>query len=111
MLTDLMRQKERELAGLVNPYMLHLDRPLSEHVADYQSALKAEGVSDKHFSERSRCLLAVIQDNHAKYLPDLTLKTRPVCEQSRCVFLLRRCHAPASSDEPARAALKRSLAA
>jgi hypothetical protein len=72
MLTELMRQKERERARLVNPYKVHLDRPLSEHVADYLSALNAEGVSDKHFSERSRCLLAVIQDIHAKYLPDLT---------------------------------------
>jgi hypothetical protein len=47
MFTDLMRQKERERAGLVNPYKVRLDRPLSEQVADYLSALKAEGVSDK----------------------------------------------------------------
>jgi hypothetical protein len=75
MLTGLMRPKERERAGLVNPYKAHLDRPLSEHVADYLSALKAESVSDKHFSERSCCLLAVIQDIHAKYLPDLTAES------------------------------------
>lgn len=72
MLADILRQKEREKAGLVNPYKVHLDRPLSEHVADYLSALRAEGVSDKHFSERSRCLLAVIEATSAKSLPDLT---------------------------------------
>jgi integrase len=72
LLADLMRQKERERAGLVNPYKVHLDRPLSEHVADYLSALKSEGVSNKHFSERSRCLLAVIEAADAKHIPDLT---------------------------------------
>ena len=46
--------------------------PSPEHIADYLSALKSEGVSDKHFSERSRCLLAVIEATGAKRLPELT---------------------------------------
>jgi integrase len=72
LLTDLMRQRERERAGLVNPYKAHFDRPLSEHISDYLSALKTEGVSDKHFSERSRCLLAVVDATGARKLSDLT---------------------------------------
>jgi len=72
LLADLLRRKERERAGLVNPYQAHLERPLSEHVADYLLALKSEGVSDKYFSERSRCLLAVIDAIAARQIPDLT---------------------------------------
>jgi integrase len=74
MLADLLRQRERGRAGLTSPYAQELERPLSEHVADYLAHLKAQSVTDKHFSERSRCLLAVIDGCSARALSDLTVE-------------------------------------
>ncbi len=72
MLADLLRQRERGKAGLVSPYKKHLERPILEHAADYLASLRAQEVSEKHYSERSRCLLTVIGACQAHTLADLT---------------------------------------
>jgi integrase len=72
MLGDLILEMERGNAGMVDAFKVFLDQPITEHVADYLSSLKAQEVSDKHFAERSRCLLAVVQACNARILADLT---------------------------------------
>ena len=68
MLGDLILEMELSEAGMLDPHKHQLNRPITEHVADYLSSLKQQEVSDKHFSERSRCLLAVIHACKAETL-------------------------------------------
>ncbi len=70
MLTDLLQQREREKAGLVDKSLEHLQRPIAEHVADFLAHLKTKGVCDDYYAERERCLLAVLGE--AKTLIELT---------------------------------------
>jgi len=47
MLNDLVRQIEREKAGLVDPTDRERKRPLAEHVAEYGDYLAHKGITDK----------------------------------------------------------------
>jgi integrase len=72
MLSDLILAMEKGTANPVDPYAVHRERPISEHVADYLSSLEGKDVSAKHYAEKSRCLNAVIEGCQVKTLPDLT---------------------------------------
>jgi len=73
LLGDLIVALEKGKAGLNCDFKQHLERPVGEHVADYLAHLREKGVSDKYFSERSRCLQAVITECRIKTLADLTV--------------------------------------
>ncbi len=72
MFADLIRQREREGAGLVNPFARHLTRPVGEHVADYLAGLHAAGVSKKHYGEKVRQLNTILETCKIETLADLT---------------------------------------
>jgi integrase len=51
MLNELVKQVEREKAGLVDPTDRERKRPLSEHIGEFQGYLEARGVTTKQIKE------------------------------------------------------------
>ena len=47
-LADLLRASERGESGLSDPFKVHYDRAVLEHVADYHRYVAARSRSDKH---------------------------------------------------------------
>jgi integrase len=72
MLADLLRNRERGQAGLVDPHKEHLDRPLADHVTDYMAVVRATTGSDQHQKETARILGVFIRGSRASVLRDLT---------------------------------------
>jgi integrase len=72
MFADLIRQRERQDAGLISPFVQHTSRSAKDHVADYMDALKSAGVTEKHHREKDRQLHAVLAGCDSKTLAGLT---------------------------------------
>lgn len=72
MLANLIRQKERGEAGLVNPHKEHLDKPLADHVADYLAVVRTTTRSEQHQKETARILNLFVRDSGAGRLRDVT---------------------------------------
>lgn len=72
MLADMIRQRERGEAGMVNPYREHLERALSEHVADYLAVVRSTTRSEQHQKETARILNLFVRDSGATRLKDVT---------------------------------------
>lgn len=72
MLTDIIRHRERGEAGLVNPYKLHLDRAIEEHMGEYLAALREEGRTPFYLHEKERILKLIFRTAAVKKLGDLT---------------------------------------
>jgi len=51
MLNDLVRQVEREVAGIADPFEKHRKRPLSEHIDEWKKYLLNKGNTEKHVGE------------------------------------------------------------
>jgi len=73
MLTDLMRNKERGRAGLIDPYRDKLDRPIGEHLEEYLVSIRQSGKvsSEKYFIEKRRILSVIFDSAGMKTLADL----------------------------------------
>ena len=71
-LRDVQTGIERGEAGLVNPYGPSLALPIEDHMGAYLNVLTTRGVNEKHFSERSRILYAVLNACSISTLVDLT---------------------------------------
>lgn len=54
MLTDLVRQAERQQAGLVDPAAAQLARTIEEHAKEYRAHLLAKGRCEKHADDTER---------------------------------------------------------
>jgi integrase len=72
MLTDLIRQKERGEARLINPFKEHLERPLVGHVKDYLAEVRSTTSSEDHQNEVARILGVFMRDSGAVILKDVT---------------------------------------
>lgn len=72
MLADLLRNKARGKAGLVDPFQPHLQRLIGEHVTEYLASVKATCRSQKHYDETERILNVVIKACGVQVLADLT---------------------------------------
>ena len=72
MLTDIIRHRERGEAGLVNPYKLHLDRAIEQHMEEYLAALREEGRTPFYLHEKERILKLIFRTAGIKKLGDLT---------------------------------------
>ncbi|MHB1426380.1 MAG: hypothetical protein ACYC3I_24725 [Gemmataceae bacterium] len=72
MLAELVRKAELGKAGIVDPFAEHRQRPLSEHVADWQSALTASGATGKHVRQTVACAGRVLERCGAVFLADLS---------------------------------------
>lgn len=72
MLADLMRQRERGQAGLIDPYKPHLDRNIGVHLEDYLRVLRGRTRSDQHHTEVERVLTQMFAQSRIVVLRDLT---------------------------------------
>lgn len=70
MLSDILKAKERGVAGLLDPFKANLDKPLSEHVADYLDQLKATA-SVLHHKEQARILNKFVKNGGCNNLRDV----------------------------------------
>lgn len=72
MMADHLRQRERGQAGMVDPYKVHLDRSIVEHVADYLAVVKATTRSVQYQKDVARILGLFIDGSGAKTLREVT---------------------------------------
>jgi hypothetical protein len=71
-LAELVKANERGEAGLVNPHKDSLERDDDDHVEDYLTHLRTEGVNPKHLSDREPLVRAVLKGCGIKSLTELT---------------------------------------
>jgi integrase len=67
----LQQREERRAAGLFDPTDDDQQRPLSEHVADFEAMLRSRGCTEEHLKDRMFCLAEVIDATKATLLRDL----------------------------------------
>ena len=78
MLNELVRQVERRQAGLYDPYEEHRNKPLSEHLDEYERSLRAKGNTEKHAKQtvnRLRRLSAGCQFTRLNHLDPTRVET------------------------------------
>jgi len=67
---ELVRKAERRAAGLTDPFEEHRERPIAEHLNDFETTLRARGAGPKHLLDRMRCLGEFAGATHAKRIDD-----------------------------------------
>lgn len=72
MLTEWRKSRERGDAGLTDPFKVHLDRPLREHVDDYLEDVRHGGTSAQYHGAVAARLARVFDGIGAKTLRDIT---------------------------------------
>jgi hypothetical protein len=72
MLADLVRGAEKGEAGMVDPYEEHNKRPLLEHLADFETELRARGNGPTHVHDVIARLRALFTGCAFATLPDLS---------------------------------------
>ena len=71
-LTEWRKSHERGQAGLLDPYKVHLDRPLVDHLKDYLEDVKHGGTSPAYHAAVESRLNRVFDGIKAKTLRDIT---------------------------------------
>ena len=71
MLNDIVRNVERRIAGLFDPFDEHQKRPLLDHLDDYNRYLRAKGDSDQHVSQSVGRIRKLVAGCGFKMLPDI----------------------------------------
>ena len=72
MLTEWRKAQERGDAGILDPYKVHLDRPLAEHVDDYLEDVRHGGTSTQYHGAVAARLARTFDGIGAKTLRDVT---------------------------------------
>jgi len=65
------RLEERRAAGMLDPAEEHRDKPLADHLADFESVLRSRGASDSHRQDRMACLNEFVEKSGARFLRDV----------------------------------------
>ncbi|MCA9314594.1 MAG: site-specific integrase [Planctomycetes bacterium] len=68
---QMVEREERKAVGLADPFEEHRERPLAEHVADFDVHLAARGVSKAHLDDRMLCLREYLDATKARTLVGL----------------------------------------
>ncbi len=71
MLADLIRQAERQQAGIVDPAAAQLARAIDEHAQEYRASLLAKGRSERHANDTVRNVNRVVNACRLKLLSEL----------------------------------------
>jgi integrase/recombinase XerD len=71
MLADLVKQSERGLAGVSDPFAEHTWRPLTEHIDDFEKSTKANGTTEKHAKLVANRLRAVVAGCGFTFIRDI----------------------------------------
>jgi integrase len=72
MLNDLVKQVEREKAGLIDPTDRERKRPLAEHLADFRKFKQNRGIGEKQISEVMRQLNRIVAKCKWRSIADIT---------------------------------------
>jgi integrase/recombinase XerD len=72
MLNKIVKQIEREKAGLVDPTDAQRCRPLKEHFQEFEKYLNHRGVTAKHASETMSKLKKIVADRKWTFVVDIT---------------------------------------
>ena len=72
MLNNLVKQVEREKAGLVDPTDAQRRRPLKEHLREFENYLNHRGVTSKHVMETMAKLKKIAADRKWTFIADVT---------------------------------------
>lgn len=70
---QMIEREERKSVGLADPFEEHRDRPLKEHIADFEAYLESRGVSKGHLEDRRLCLREFLKYTRAKTIARLDL--------------------------------------
>ena len=65
------RLEERRAAGLLDPAEEHRDKPLADHMADFESMLRSRGASESHRKDRMACLAEFVETTGARFLREV----------------------------------------
>lgn len=68
---DMVRREELRRAGAVDPFEEQRVRPLAEHLADFETTLRARGVVEQYVRDRMACLRGYVRATAAKDLAAL----------------------------------------
>jgi integrase len=71
MLNKMLADADLDRAGMGDVYVEHRRRPLSDHLADFQTALSAKGGSRQHVTLTVARIRSVLDGVRAVFLPDL----------------------------------------
>jgi integrase len=72
MLTELVRKAELGKAGIVDPFERHRRRPLVDHLAEWETSLRASGASAKYVSQTVACARRVVKGCRFALMNDLS---------------------------------------
>jgi integrase len=72
MLAELVRKVEFKKANISDPFETHRQRPLAEHLADWQSSLYAGGATAKHVKQTVACARRVLDGCRFVFMADLS---------------------------------------
>jgi integrase len=72
MLNKLVKQVEREKAGLVDPTDAQRRRPLKEHLKEFENYLNHRGITSKHIMETTAKLKKIVADRKWVFIADIT---------------------------------------
>jgi integrase/recombinase XerD len=72
MLNDLLRQADRQKAGLVDPAEEQRSRPLSDHLNDFRKYLGNKGVSLKQVTESTTQIQKMVDHQKWKFIADIS---------------------------------------
>ncbi len=72
MLADLVRKAELKKANISDPFEAHRNRPLADHLAEWESSLLAGGASAKHVRQTVACVRRVVDGCRFVFMADLS---------------------------------------
>jgi integrase len=72
MLAELVRRAEMKRANLADPFETHRNRPLAEHLAEWEAALRAGGASAKHVTQTVAGVRRILNGCRFVFLADLS---------------------------------------
>ena len=71
MLADLIRNVERQIAGIIDPSTAQLKKPIQGFIDEYQRHLEVKARSDRHISDTIRLITNVLRETKCIVLGDL----------------------------------------
>jgi integrase len=71
MLADIVRDVERQVAGIIDPSTVHLKARIDDSIKDYRRHLEAKGRSEVHIGETVRLIRKVLNECECKVLGEL----------------------------------------
>lgn len=71
MLADIIRNVERQIAGIIDPSTGYLKKPVKDTLEEYRRHLEGKARSEKHVSETIRLITRVLNEAQCKLLGDL----------------------------------------